>query len=31
MSIGWGAYVTFLGALLMIVSSIIDVFLSRPS
>lgn len=31
MSIGWGAYVTFLGALLMIVSSIIDVFSSRPS
>jgi hypothetical protein len=31
MSIGWGAYVTLSGALLMIVSSIIDVFLSRPS
>jgi len=31
MSIGWGAYVTLLGALLMIVSSIIDVFSSRPS
>jgi hypothetical protein len=30
MSIGWGAYVTFLGALLKIVSSIIDVFSSGP-
>lgn len=30
-SIGWGAYVTFIGALLMIASSIMGLFSSTPS